>query len=499
MASATTRRRPRSRSSTSSRSAEPAELDDFASFCGALTLENGEALELHAFQRRMLADYFAAATETLILLPKKNGKSTLLSALALYHLVVTEDAECVIAAASRDQASIMLRQARGFIRRSEPLRRLMEVKQREITSLVDDGRIRVLASDVDTADGVIPTLALVDELHRHKSADLYGVFRDGLGPRHGRMITISTAGDDSESPLGRMRSAAYALPTLKHDGTYRYARSGDGAYVLHEWALEPEDDRDDMRVVKRANPAPWHTLEALGRRRSSPSMTEWQWARFACGVWLQGEDTAIGPVEWAACGTDDMPEPSGAVRIGLDLGFTVDTTGVVAHWLDENGVAWVPAVTVLVPPSDGTSLRKSEILKACAAFRDRFGATEVVLDPETGGRVLAQDLEDAGFDVVAHSQKPSAMATAAERLHAAIREGTLHHPRDPVLNRHALNAHRKSTEDGRWRFVKETKQSRKVIDALIALAMVHSYAVEDAEAGADFVFAFSAEELAEAP
>jgi hypothetical protein len=63
-----------------------------------------------------------------------------MAALALYHLVVTEDAECVIAAASRDQAQIMLRQARGFIRRSVDLQRLMAVKQREITSLVDEGR-----------------------------------------------------------------------------------------------------------------------------------------------------------------------------------------------------------------------------------------------------------------------------------------------------------------------------------------------------------------------
>ena len=44
----------------------------------------------------------------------------------------------------------------------------------------------MLAADEATADGVIPTLALVDELHRHRSAGLYGVFRDGLGPRTGR-------------------------------------------------------------------------------------------------------------------------------------------------------------------------------------------------------------------------------------------------------------------------------------------------------------------------
>jgi hypothetical protein len=46
------------------------------------------------------------------------------------------------------------------------------------------------------------------------------------------------------------------------------------------------------------------------------------------------------------------------------------------------------------------------------------------------------------------------------------------------LTRHVLNAHRRATNDGRWSFVKENKQSRKVIDALIAAAMVHNWAVE---------------------
>jgi phage terminase large subunit-like protein len=441
-------------------------------------LEDGSGLVLHPFQRRMLRDYFAGATETLILVGKKNGKSSLLAALALYHLVVTADAECVIAAASRDQAAIMLRQARGFIRRSEALQRLMEVKQREIVSTVDEGRIRVMASDVDTADGVIPTLALVDELHRHKSADLYGVFRDGLGPRDGKLVTISTAGDDEDSPLGRMRSAAYRLPTVERDGAYRYARSSDGGYVMHEWALDPADDRSDLAVVKHANPAPWQTIEALRRRHDSPSMTEWQWARFACGVWLQGEDTAIGPVEWARCGYDVLPDGLSGWRIGLDLGWKDDTTALVAHCLDADGVGWVGAVKVLVPPRDGTSLRKSAVLDVVKELAAEFGVGEIVLDPENDGEVIAQDLEDLEFEVVAHSQKPGPMATAAERLHAAVREGRLRHPKDSDLTRHALNAHPKRTDDGRWRFVKESKNSRKNIDALIALAMVHSFSVD---------------------
>jgi len=162
------------------------DLDEFVSFCAELVCENGEPLELYDEQKTMLREYFAGIRETLILVPKKNGKSTLLGALALYHLAVVDDAECVIVAASRDQASIMLRQAQGLIHRSAMLQQMVRVKQREIVSLVDGGRVRVLASDVDTADGVIVTLGLVDELHRHKSADLYGVLRDGLGPRNGQ-------------------------------------------------------------------------------------------------------------------------------------------------------------------------------------------------------------------------------------------------------------------------------------------------------------------------
>ena len=160
---------------------DPGGLDGFAEFCGLLRLEDGSPFVLHPFQRTMFADYFDGVTETLILVPKKNGKTTGLAALALHHLLVTPDAECVIAAASREQAQILLDQARKFVRGSG-LAKYMTVKQREIVSLRDDGRVRVMASDSDTADGVIPTLALVDELHRHKDKGaMYGVFHDGLG------------------------------------------------------------------------------------------------------------------------------------------------------------------------------------------------------------------------------------------------------------------------------------------------------------------------------
>lgn len=422
----------------------------------------------------MLADYFAGTAETLILVSKKNGKTTLLSALALHHLLVTPDAECVIAAASRDQAQILLNQARGFVRRSG-LGRYMTVKQREIVSLRDEGRVRVMASDSDTADGVIPTLAIVDELHRHKdNGSMYGVFRDGLGPRGGRMLTISTAGDDVDSPLGRMREAGYSLPVFERYGCYRHARSSSGDYVMHEWALDPEEDRSDMSVVKGANPAPWQSEEALRRRFDSPSTTPWQWARFACGVWLTGESTWLENEQWKACEDPDAEVPDGSdVWVGVDLGVRHDTTALVTCWLRPADQRWVVKAKVLVPPGGDRALPVSLVEDEIRALRDRYRLLGVTYDPWSLRR-SAEMLEQERVPMIEHPMSAEKMAVASSNLYRLIEERRIAHDGDQVLRSHVLAASTKETERG-WRLVKDAK-ARRPIDACIALAMALSTA-----------------------
>lgn len=489
MATATrpTSQQTRSPSSTSSRRdgrAEPAELESFTRFCGLLRLEDGQPLQLEPFQRRMLVDYFSGATETLVLVPKKNGKSTLLAALALHHLVTTPDAECVVAAASREQATILFGQAAGFVRRCEALQQRMRPTMRELRSLRDAGRIRVLASDVDTADGVIPTLALVDELHRHRSADLYGVFRDGLGPRQGRMITISTAGDDESSPLGVMRSRAYKLATVRRDSAYRYCASADGGYVLHEWSLDDGEDRDDMSVVKLANPASWQTEEELRKRYDSPSMTSWQWARFACGVWVRGEGAAIQPQEWDALTDIDARIPEGApVRIGVDLGWKIDTTAIVPLWWESDERRIVGDPIVLEPPGDGTLLDDRRIIDALLRLAATYRVLGVVYDPNAGAQQMVQHLErEHRLVFIEHSQDNAPIALADARLMEAIRRRTLVHTGHRVLRQHALNAVEKPLGGEKFRFDRPRRGPRIPMDALRALSMVHSVAVAEAEA-----------------
>lgn len=458
----------------------PDELARFGRFCDALTLEDGRAMELEAFQRTMLLDHFAGSVETLILIPKKNGKSTLLGALALYHLISTPDAECVIGAASRDQATILYDQAAGFVRRSDGLGARVDVKRgyREIRNRRDSGRIRVLAADVDTADGVIPTLALVDELHRHKSAGLYGVFRDGLGPRGGRMLTISTAGDHEVSALGQMRAAALALPDIERDGSHTFAATTDHSYVMHEWALSKDDDLDDMLVVKSTNPASWQTLAALAARHDSPSMLPWQWARFACGVWVSSEGWWITGDEWRACQVDDHLQPGDRITIGFDGARVGDATALVGCRV-EDGLLELLGVWEAPTDLPRWEVPANEVDALLAEVMERYRVQRGYFDPPLWRSEVDSWAREYGDKTVArYETSRSRMMGAVERFRTDVATERLRHSGDVTLTRHVLNAQTREARGGGYWLSKDRAGSPHKIDAAIAAVLAYEARAE---------------------
>jgi len=446
------------RTSTNSRSAVKALLASFRDFCSELKVEDGSPFTLHDYQQTIVRDYFDGVTELIIIIPKKNGKTTLLAALALYHLLVTPNAECIMVAASREQAEIILRQCRMFIRQSPSLQRVMRVQMRSILSSLDEGRIRVLASDEDTADGTIPTLAIVDELHRHKTADLYGVLRDGLTPRNGQIITISTAGATFDSPLGRMRQKAHETPGLKREGTHNYLRTPTRAF--HEWCLRPEDDTADMGVVKTANPAPWQTQDALRERYESEEETPWQFLRFACGIWTEGEEPWIDPPTWDAL-PEGKPEPGSNVWLGVDIGNIGE-----------------PSAIVIVGRQDGHFLAEARILTdpdleavedEIRAIRKDYRVASCTFDPRMFPR-SAEMLEKEGLLMLEFPQTAERMGKASATLWRLIERQELHYPHaDKAFRAHVLAGVVKEDQRG-WRLAKDPR-TRRPVAALVALAM----------------------------
>jgi phage terminase large subunit-like protein len=453
-------------------------------FCAALELEQGGSMRLEHFQRRALGDYFSGARETLVLLSKKNGKTTLLAALAIYHLLTTPDAECVIAAASREQAMILFDAAVGFIRRSPGLARRLKPQggYRQIRNLRDSGRIRVLAADVDTADGVRPTLALVDELHRHRSAALYGVFRDGLGPRDGQMITISTAGEHEASPLGQMRSAARQLADSHRRGAYLHARSDDGAFALHEWALADTDDVHDMRTVKRANPASWQTLELLRERHDSPSTLPWQWGRFACGLWMSAEAWWLDPDAWRDAAVEDRIQQGDRVALGFDGARTGDATALVACRLTDG---LLEPLGVWEDPQDGRDweVPAGEVDAALAQAMERYRVVRGYFDPPLWQTEIDGWAQEYGEPLVMrYATKRGRMMDAVERFRTDLAAGRLRHVGDETLSRHALNAQVREVRGGYW-LRKPGAGPADKIDAAVAAVLAYEARADTLAAG----------------
>ena len=168
----------------------PNTLDHFQYWASLTTLDNGAPWELESFQLEVLADVFAGYRETLAVLPTGSYKTTTFGGFALYHGHFTPEASVPIGASSRKQAGILYEQAAGFVRGSKHLRLRFKVQDgyRRIVGLgpLAGRKIEVYASSDDTGDGIIPSLALIDELHRHKGHDLYGTWRDKLTKKDGQ-------------------------------------------------------------------------------------------------------------------------------------------------------------------------------------------------------------------------------------------------------------------------------------------------------------------------
>ena len=86
-------------------------------------LENGKPIKLEPFQKKVLRDIFQTKDKkglrkynlALMGVPKKNGKSTLASGIALYMLFTEPNAEVYGAAGDKDQARIIFQMTKKAI------------------------------------------------------------------------------------------------------------------------------------------------------------------------------------------------------------------------------------------------------------------------------------------------------------------------------------------------------------------------------------------------
>ena len=108
---------------------------------------------------------------------KKSGKSTLLAGIGLYLLAMDGEngSEVYGAAADREQASVVFREAASMVRASPQLSRVLEVidSRRTIAYRREASFYRVLSADAFRAEGLNIHGLLFDELHAQKDRRLW--------------------------------------------------------------------------------------------------------------------------------------------------------------------------------------------------------------------------------------------------------------------------------------------------------------------------------------
>jgi phage terminase large subunit-like protein len=473
--------------------AEPFSLDHFEAWARTVILDDGKKWHLQPFQQAFFADLFSGFRENWLIVPEGNGKTTMIACLALYHLRFRDEASFAVAASSRDQARIMYRQAKGMIRRSgmgksDKTGFWMEAfdgyKRIDLRAPMEDwsrgetrGLIEIHAADAGTGDGVIPTLAILDELHRHRSLDLYNVWRGKLWKRDGQLVTISTAGAPGEE-FEETRKLIRDNGEVERRGRCSI-RVASPEIVLHEHAVPEDADCKDLELVAEANPFSEITKATLKRKLASPTMSDGHWRRFTCNIATRTDvENFIDLADWRKCEADVEIPAGAAVCLGADGSRTWDTT-VVAWATALAETVDVGARVFSVRPDaphhvlhDGGKVDFADVEAFLIDLFDRFNPVETAYDPrflERSMELVDARLPSASVIPVEPSSKHA--RDAYQALYTAVVEGRLRHNGDPVLTAHLANT--ACDRDDRSREIRRLRKidGKKPIDAVPALAL----------------------------
>ncbi len=199
------------------------------------TTDTGKPFHLYDWQRGALNEFYGTLVPEsdtggewlrkywylYLEIPKKNGKSELAAALALYHLFADGElnAEVYVCAADKENASIVFNAAlfmatsapwtakmiaRGELKPIESRRRI-EYRRRVRTGnggykWITAGILQVLSADADTKHGYKPSCVIFDELHAQPNRRLWDVMTGeaGASRRQPTWIVLTTAGDDPD-------------------------------------------------------------------------------------------------------------------------------------------------------------------------------------------------------------------------------------------------------------------------------------------------------------
>lgn len=184
--------------------------------------------------------------------PRKNGKTFKLSVVAVILMVFDKEAgpEVYSAASRQKQAKILWNDAKKIIEKSPQLRQILHIQKSEnlIECQLNDGRFEPLSRESEGIEGTNPHGGLIDELHAHKTADVYNAVLDGMGARKQPLLwAITTAG------IARPVAISICLQKQKYAKDVLQGFKDDTFFGIIYTLDDPTELHDEKKWIK-ANP-----------------------------------------------------------------------------------------------------------------------------------------------------------------------------------------------------------------------------------------------------
>ena len=472
----------------------------------------GTPFTLLPWQEQIVRDIFGIVKENgkrqfltaYVEIPKKQGKSELAAAVALYLLYADNEqsAEVYGAACDRNQASIVFDVAKQMVQMSPALMRRSKITaaQKRIVNYSNNGYYQVLSAETGTKHGLNVSGLVFDEIHAQPNRQLYDVLTKGSGDAREQPLffIITTAGTNKNSICYELHSKALDLL----DG-----RKNDPSFYPVVYGLSIEDDWTDEANWYKANPSLGHTIsidrvrEAYQNALDNPA-EENVFKQLRLNIWTSATlcwipehiyDRGNRPID-----KDDLygRECFG----GLDLSSTSDITALSLVFPPRSEEEcytvlpffWLPEETLelrcrrdhvlydvwkrqgFINTTEGNVVHYGFIEKFIEDLGERYNIKEIAFD-RWNATQMVQNLEDTGFTVVPFGQGYKDMSPPSKELYKLLMEGRINHGGNPVLKWMAQNV--VMHQDPAGNIKPDKDKSTEKIDGIVATIMALDRAI----------------------
>ena len=470
----------------------------------------GRKLVLEPFQRRFILDVYDNPAETrkgILSVARKNAKTTTIAGILLAHIAgpeAIENSQIVSGAMSRDQAALVFDAASKMINLSETLRDLVRIvpSGKRLIGLRKNVEYKALAADGQTAHGLSPVLAILDEVGQIKGES--DQFVDAIVTSQGAyekslLLLISTQAASDKAYL-----------SIEIDD----ALSGkDPHTVCHLYAADEDCELLDEAAWAKANPAlgkfrSYDDVRRQAERAARIPSAEPAFRNLTLNQRVELFAPFIGRTAWKACG-GPIGEPTGLVYAGLDLSSVSDLTALILVWQDagtwnvkpyfwtpRGGLrdraqrdrqpydVWVDQGHLLTTP--GATIDYdfiAEFVMSLPVNLVKVGFDRWRMDQFKASLKRAGASDDYLERYEPFGQGFVSMAPALDSLERAISEGRMAHANHPVLTMCAANAIVEQDAAGNRKLTKAKSNGR--IDGMTALATAMGIASAHSEENSD--------------